>query len=82
MGQKFDVVLGKHQRLVLTQSLDSLLFWMATPKSSVKTSFPGSMVVIDCEAVMYSDFDEAFWLSGDSFVKKNSSLPVFYNYTR
>ncbi|XP_030582145.1 interleukin-18 receptor 1-like isoform X1 [Archocentrus centrarchus] len=40
-----------------------------------------STVVIDCKAVMYSEFDELFWLSGTSFVEKNSSLPVFYNYT-
>ncbi|XP_070821668.1 interleukin-18 receptor 1-like [Chaetodon trifascialis] len=41
----------------------------------------GSTVVIDCKAVLSSDFDEVFWLSGDSFVERNSSLPVFYNYT-
>ncbi|XP_065327625.1 uncharacterized protein LOC134617143 [Pelmatolapia mariae] len=40
-----------------------------------------STVVIDCKAVTSSDTDELFWLSGDSFVEKNSSLPVFYNYT-
>lgn len=38
--------------------------------------------VIDCEAVVYSDFDEVFWLSGTSFVEKNNSFPVFYNCTR
>uniref|UniRef100_A0A3Q3X7T3 Ig-like domain-containing protein n=1 Tax=Mola mola TaxID=94237 RepID=A0A3Q3X7T3_MOLML len=42
----------------------------------------GSTVVINCNAIMYSDFDEVFWLSGDSFVDTNDSLPVFYNYTR
>lgn len=41
----------------------------------------GSTVVIDCKAVLYSDFDEVFWLSGRSFVERNNSLPVFYNYT-
>ncbi|XP_039464856.1 uncharacterized protein LOC116311685 isoform X2 [Oreochromis aureus] len=40
-----------------------------------------STVVIDCKAVTSSDADELFWLSGDSFVETNSSLPVFYNYT-
>ncbi|XP_019212594.1 uncharacterized protein LOC102076609 isoform X1 [Oreochromis niloticus] len=40
-----------------------------------------STVVIDCKAVTSSDIDELFWLSGDSFVETNSSLPVFYNYT-
>ncbi|KAM9367003.1 interleukin-1 receptor type 1-like [Symphorus nematophorus] len=41
----------------------------------------GSAVVIDCKAVMYSDFDEVFWLSGTSFVEKNDSVTVVYNYT-
>ncbi|XP_070761970.1 interleukin-1 receptor type 1-like [Enoplosus armatus] len=41
----------------------------------------GSTVVIDCKAVMNSDFDEVFWLSGNSFVGTNKGLPVFYNYT-
>ncbi|KAM9409796.1 interleukin-1 receptor-like 1 isoform 2-T2 [Pholidichthys leucotaenia] len=41
-----------------------------------------STVVIDCKAVIYSEFDGIFWLSGESFVEENSSLPVFYNYTR
>ncbi|XP_011608353.2 interleukin-1 receptor accessory protein-like isoform X1 [Takifugu rubripes] len=41
----------------------------------------GSAVVIDCRAVMYSEFEEVFWLSGDSFVDTNESLPVYYNYT-
>ncbi|XP_070765626.1 interleukin-18 receptor 1-like [Enoplosus armatus] len=42
----------------------------------------GSTVVIDCKAVLYSDFDEVFWLSGNSFVGTNNNLPVFYNYTK
>ncbi|KAJ4939050.1 hypothetical protein JOQ06_028513 [Pogonophryne albipinna] len=42
----------------------------------------GSPKVIDCKALMYSDFDEVFWLSSDSFVETNSSFPVFYNYTK
>ncbi|XP_049910280.1 interleukin-18 receptor 1-like isoform X3 [Epinephelus moara] len=46
----------------------------------------GSTKVIDCEGVMYSDFDDMFWYSGgrygESFVKKNNSFPVFYNITR
>ncbi|XP_030582053.1 interleukin-18 receptor 1-like [Archocentrus centrarchus] len=41
-----------------------------------------SMVVIDCKAVMYSESDKLLWLCGTSFVEVNSSLPVFYNYTR
>ncbi|XP_078101988.1 interleukin-1 receptor accessory protein-like isoform X2 [Sander vitreus] len=41
----------------------------------------GSTKVIDCKAVIYSDFDEVFWLSGKSFVETDNSLPVFYNYT-
>ncbi|XP_044048601.1 interleukin-1 receptor accessory protein-like [Siniperca chuatsi] len=41
----------------------------------------GSTVVIDCKAVLYSDFDEVFWLSGNSFVETNNIFPVFYNYT-
>uniref|UniRef100_A0A3Q2QIV3 Interleukin-1 receptor type 1 n=1 Tax=Fundulus heteroclitus TaxID=8078 RepID=A0A3Q2QIV3_FUNHE len=42
----------------------------------------GSTVVIECKAVMYSDFDEVFWLSQDAFVDTNESLPVFYNSSR
>ncbi|XP_075933974.1 interleukin-18 receptor 1-like [Anarhichas minor] len=42
----------------------------------------GATVVIDCVAVMYSDFDEVFWFDGKSEVKMNNSFPVFYNYTR
>ncbi|XP_034730484.1 interleukin-1 receptor-like 1 isoform X2 [Etheostoma cragini] len=41
----------------------------------------GSPKVIDCTAVMFSDFDELFWLSEKSIVERNNSLPVFYNYT-
>ncbi|XP_078102002.1 interleukin-1 receptor accessory protein-like [Sander vitreus] len=41
----------------------------------------GSTKVIDCKAVIYSDFDEVFWLIGKSFVETDNSLPVFYNYT-
>ncbi|XP_045887840.1 interleukin-18 receptor 1-like isoform X2 [Micropterus dolomieu] len=41
----------------------------------------GSTVMIDCKAVMYSEFDEVFWLSGSSFVETNNSFPVFYNNT-
>lgn len=43
--------------------------------------FLGSTVVIDCKAVVYSDFDEVFWLSGNSFVETDDDLPVFYNFT-
>ncbi|CAJ1049484.1 hypothetical protein PFLUV_G00030520 [Xyrichtys novacula] len=39
-------------------------------------------VVINCTAAVYSEFDDLFWLSGTSFLEKNNSLPVFYNYTR
>ncbi|XP_032357502.1 interleukin-1 receptor type 1 isoform X2 [Etheostoma spectabile] len=42
----------------------------------------GSPKVIDCKAVLYSDFDEVFWLSGKSLVETDNSLPVFSNYTR
>ncbi|XP_020493647.2 interleukin-18 receptor 1 isoform X1 [Labrus bergylta] len=41
-----------------------------------------STVVIECTAVIYSDFDEVFWLSGSSFLERDNNLPVFYNYTR
>ncbi|XP_041790781.1 interleukin-1 receptor-like 1 isoform X2 [Chelmon rostratus] len=41
----------------------------------------GSTVAIPCKAVLSSYFDEVFWLSGDSFVERNVSFPVFYNYT-
>ncbi|XP_024150482.2 interleukin-1 receptor accessory protein [Oryzias melastigma] len=41
----------------------------------------GSTVVIDCKAVVTSEADEVFWLSGTSFVEKDDSLPVFYNYS-
>ncbi|XP_059208160.1 interleukin-18 receptor 1-like [Centropristis striata] len=42
----------------------------------------GSPKVIDCQAVLYSEFDDIFWSSEKSFIKKNSSFPVFYNYSR
>ncbi|KAM7014977.1 uncharacterized protein LKV04_013008 [Tautogolabrus adspersus] len=41
-----------------------------------------STVVIECTAVIYSNFDEVFWLSDTSFVERNNNLPVFYNNTR
>ncbi|KAK5601828.1 hypothetical protein CRENBAI_019934 [Crenichthys baileyi] len=42
----------------------------------------GSKVVIDCRAVMYSEFDDLFWLSENSFIDTNESLPVFNSYSR
>uniref|UniRef100_A0A3Q2UZM8 Interleukin 18 receptor 1 n=1 Tax=Haplochromis burtoni TaxID=8153 RepID=A0A3Q2UZM8_HAPBU len=42
----------------------------------------GSTVVIDCKAVMMSETDDLFWLSGSSFVDTDTSLPIFYNDTR
>ncbi|KAF7212333.1 interleukin-1 receptor type 1-like [Nothobranchius furzeri] len=42
----------------------------------------GSTAVIECKAVMYSDYEEVFWISDKSFVEINDSLPVFYNYSR
>uniref|UniRef100_A0A3Q3AG62 Uncharacterized LOC108249358 n=1 Tax=Kryptolebias marmoratus TaxID=37003 RepID=A0A3Q3AG62_KRYMA len=36
----------------------------------------GSTVVIGCEAVVSSDFDEVFWLSETSFVDEDASLPL------
>ncbi|CAN9507200.1 unnamed protein product [Ophioblennius macclurei] len=38
--------------------------------------------VIECKAVLYSEFDEVFWLTDQSFVDTNDSLRVFYNSTR
>uniref|UniRef100_A0A3B5PYC9 Interleukin 18 receptor 1 n=1 Tax=Xiphophorus maculatus TaxID=8083 RepID=A0A3B5PYC9_XIPMA len=37
--------------------------------------------VIECKAVAYSDYDVVFWLSENSFVDTDESLPVFYNYS-
>ncbi|XP_054900719.1 uncharacterized protein LOC129369392 [Poeciliopsis prolifica] len=42
----------------------------------------GSTLVIECKAVAYSDHDMVFWLSENSFVDTDESLPVFYNYSR
>ncbi|XP_067441723.1 interleukin-18 receptor 1-like isoform X3 [Thunnus thynnus] len=42
----------------------------------------GSMVVIPCIADFYSEQDNVFWFSGDSFVETNNSSSVFYNLTR
>ncbi|XP_034005340.1 interleukin-1 receptor accessory protein-like [Trematomus bernacchii] len=53
-----------------------------SPQSGVIHVNLGSPKVIDCKARMYSDFDEVFWFSSDSFVETNSSFPVFYNYTK
>uniref|UniRef100_A0A3Q0STA4 Interleukin 18 receptor 1 n=1 Tax=Amphilophus citrinellus TaxID=61819 RepID=A0A3Q0STA4_AMPCI len=52
-----------------------------SPKNNQIFDVDLDSVVIDCKAVMYSESDELLWLSGTSFVKGNSSLPVFYNYT-
>ncbi|KAG8001289.1 Interleukin-18 receptor 1 [Nibea albiflora] len=48
----------------------------------LKVNPKGSPKVIDCEALMYSEYEEVFWLSGDSFVDTNVSASVYYNYTR
>ncbi|XP_036952063.1 interleukin-18 receptor 1-like isoform X1 [Acanthopagrus latus] len=40
----------------------------------------GSTVVIDCQAVACSEFDELFWLMDDAFVKRDNSSPVFYKF--
>nr|XP_020460610.1 interleukin-1 receptor type 1-like [Monopterus albus] len=53
-----------------------------SPRDGVFDVDLGSTVVIDCKAVLYSDFDEVFWLSEESFVETNNNLSVFYNYTR
>uniref|UniRef100_A0A671WSJ6 Interleukin-18 receptor 1-like n=1 Tax=Sparus aurata TaxID=8175 RepID=A0A671WSJ6_SPAAU len=42
----------------------------------------GSTVMIDCQAVAYSEFDEVFWLMDGSFVTRDNSSPVFYNFTQ
>ncbi|XP_020493649.1 interleukin-18 receptor 1-like [Labrus bergylta] len=42
----------------------------------------GSPAVISCIAVAFSDSDSLHWLSGNSMLKKNESLTVFYNETR
>ncbi|XP_069553667.1 interleukin-18 receptor 1-like [Brachyistius frenatus] len=54
---------------------------LSPQESSVFHVVLDSTVVIDCEAVLYSDFDLVFWLSGKSFVETNNSLPVFYTLT-
>ncbi|XP_034050346.1 interleukin-18 receptor 1-like [Thalassophryne amazonica] len=41
----------------------------------------GSMLIIDCKAVMYSPLDLVYWLSGKSFVETNDSLRVYYKNT-
>lgn len=38
--------------------------------------------MIDCKAVVYAEYDEVFWLIGESVVDNESSLRVFYNYSR
>ncbi|XP_068586730.1 interleukin-18 receptor 1-like isoform X2 [Cebidichthys violaceus] len=55
---------------------------MSPHKSDVFYVDLGATVVIDCEAVLYSVFDEVFWEDGKSEVETNNSFPVFYNYTR
>ncbi|KAG7482321.1 interleukin-18 receptor 1-like [Solea senegalensis] len=39
----------------------------------------GSPAEIHCKAVMYSDFDDIFWLSGKSVVQRNPELPFSSN---
>nr|XP_046247507.1 interleukin-18 receptor accessory protein-like isoform X2 [Scatophagus argus] len=53
-----------------------------SPKTGKVEVELGSPLVIDCEAVLYSEFDEVYWRSGTSFLETNDSLPVFYNLTR
>ncbi|XP_068455492.1 interleukin-18 receptor accessory protein-like [Clinocottus analis] len=53
-----------------------------SPRSGVVNVELGDTVVVECRAVVYSDFDEVFWLVGTSEVETNSSFPVFYNYSR
>lgn len=61
--------------------VDTLLLVINTTfKCCAFSLFLGSTVVVDCKAVTYSD-SEVYWLSGESFVDTNDSLPVFYNYT-
>ncbi|KAI9519640.1 hypothetical protein NQZ68_025775 [Dissostichus eleginoides] len=55
---------------------------ITSPRSGVIHVNLGSPKVIDCKALMYSDLDEVFWFSSDSFVETNSSFPVFSNYTK
>ncbi|KAM8893650.1 uncharacterized protein AB9W97_010674 [Spinachia spinachia] len=55
---------------------------LSPQRSDVLNVDLGATVVVDCEAVMYSDFDEVFWLGGNSEVEMNTSFPVFYNETR
>ncbi|XP_018539217.1 interleukin-18 receptor 1 isoform X1 [Lates calcarifer] len=42
----------------------------------------GSAKVINCTAVVFSNFDGVFWLSGKTSVSQNTKSPVFYNLTR
>uniref|UniRef100_A0A4W6CFL0 TIR domain-containing protein n=1 Tax=Lates calcarifer TaxID=8187 RepID=A0A4W6CFL0_LATCA len=42
----------------------------------------GSAKVINCTAVVFSNFDGVFWVSGKTSVSQNTRSPVFYNLTR
>ncbi|XP_056269649.1 interleukin-18 receptor accessory protein-like isoform X3 [Pseudoliparis swirei] len=51
-------------------------------RNGVLKVYLGATLVVDCKAVMYSDFDDVLWFDGKSEVETNNSFPVFYNYTR
>ncbi|XP_029987039.1 interleukin-18 receptor 1-like isoform X2 [Sphaeramia orbicularis] len=42
----------------------------------------GSTLMINCTAVLSSEFDEVLWLSENSFVDRNLSSSVFYTWTQ
>uniref|UniRef100_A0A3B5AHJ4 Uncharacterized LOC103365197 n=1 Tax=Stegastes partitus TaxID=144197 RepID=A0A3B5AHJ4_9TELE len=75
---------GQTYSMTFTVSLDiqpsSKILW--PHKDDVLAVELDSPVVINCTAFVTSKFDDVFWLSGESFVETNSSLPFFYNYTR
>ena len=82
MSEVFPVDLGELQSCSITSHTSIHCLCKLVLLHLVCLFFLGSTVVIDCQAVAYSEFDEVFWLMDGSFVKRDSSLPVFYNFTQ
>lgn len=82
-GDVFSIALGEYLGCcAYSYTCNAWLYNALVTKFGSTVLSLGSTVAIDCKAVVYSDFDEVFWLSDTSFVEMNDSFSVFYNYTR
>lgn len=82
MSEVFPVDLGEQQSGSITSHTSIHCLCKLILLHLVCLFFLGSTVVIDCQAVVYSEFDEVFWLMDDAFVKRDNSSPVFYKFNK